>query len=119
MSFAEQRDLNNFEVARRDLPDGGVELRISGELDLATVERFEGPLAEAIDSPRGTGPVIVDFSGCGFVDSAGVRALITAARRLDGSGRRLRVTGAREQVGHLFKLIVLDEAPAIELEQAE
>jgi anti-sigma B factor antagonist len=118
MSSAEQGDVHDFEVARRDLPDGGVELRVSGELDLATVGGFEVPLTAAIDSPDGKGPVIVDFSACGFVDSAGVRVLIAGARRLAGSGRRLRVTGAREQVRDLFTLIALDDAPAIELEQA-
>jgi anti-anti-sigma regulatory factor len=73
----------------------------------------------AIDSPEGSGPIIVDFSDCGFVDSAGVRALIAGARRLEGSGRRLRITGARAQVRGLFQLILLDEAPAIDVDQTE
>ena len=118
MGAADHENLKQFEVVQRELPGGGIELKVSGELDLATVEGFEVPLAAAIDSPGG-GQLVVDFSECGFVDSVGVRALIGGARRLDGSGRKLRISGARAQVRDLFNLIVLDEAPSIEFNGRE
>ena len=115
---AEHQNLKQFEVVTRELPGGGTELKVRGELDLATVEGFEGPLAAAIDSAYG-GQVVVDFGECGFVDSVGVRALIRGARRLDGSGRTLRISGARAQVRDLFNLIVLDEARSIDFNDDE
>jgi anti-anti-sigma factor len=117
VSPPDDRSLKQFDVVRGDLPDGAVELKVRGELDLATADGFEERLGEAIDGADGT--VVIDFSDCSFVDSVGVRALIRGGRRLDGSGRTLRVTGARAQVRDLFRLIVLDEAPSIEFNGRE
>jgi anti-anti-sigma factor len=118
MGSAEHENLKHFEVVQRELPGGGIELNVRGELDIAAVEGFEAPLAAAIDAPGG-GQVVIDFSECGFVDSVGVRALIRGARQLDGSGRKLRISGARAQVRDLFNLIVLDEARSIEFNGSE
>jgi anti-sigma B factor antagonist len=112
MTPFEEDNLKRFEVTRRPLSDGGVELAVSGELDLATAEGFEPLLMETIESTERT--VTVDFANCSFVDSSGVRALVAAARALEKSGRTLRITGARAQVRELFQMIVLDRAPAIE-----
>jgi anti-sigma B factor antagonist len=112
MNSSEEENLKRFNVTRRPLSDGGVELAVSGELDLATAEGFEPLLMETIESTDRT--VTVDFANCSFVDSSGVRTLIVAARMLEKSGRTLRITGARAQVRDLFEMIVLDRAPAIE-----
>jgi anti-sigma B factor antagonist len=117
MSPPDDRNPKHFDVVRSDLPEGAVELKVRGELDLATADGFEDRLGEAIDDAGGT--VVIDFSDCSFVDSVGVRALIRGGRRLDGSGRTLRVTGARAQVRDLFRLIVLDGAPSIEFNGRE
>jgi anti-sigma B factor antagonist len=112
MHSSEEENLKRFEVTRRPLSDGGVELLVSGELDLATAEGFEPLLLETIETSERT--VAVDFANCSFVDSSGVRALIVAARKMEQSGRTLRITGARAQVRDLFQMIVLDRAPAID-----
>jgi anti-sigma B factor antagonist len=112
MTPAEEENLKPFGVTRRPLSDGGVELAVSGELDLATSEGFEPLLMETIESTERS--VTVDFANCNFVDSSGVKALIAGARTLERSGRTLRITGAHAQVRELFRMIVLDRAPAIE-----
>jgi anti-sigma B factor antagonist len=112
MTPSEEENLKRFHVERRPLSDGGVELAVSGELDLATAEGFEPLLMETIETTDRS--ITVDFANCSFVDSSGVRALITAARALERSNRTLRITGARAQVRELFQMIVLDRAPAIE-----
>jgi anti-sigma B factor antagonist len=117
MSAFEDDNLKRFDVARRPLSDGGVELAVTGELDLATAEGFEPLLMETIESTERT--VAVDFTNCNFVDSSGVRALITGARTLERSGRTLRITGAHAQVRDLFQMIVLDRAPAIDFVDVE
>jgi anti-sigma B factor antagonist len=112
MAPSEEENLKRFDVARRPLSDGSVELAVSGELDLATAEGFEPLLMETIETTdRG---ITVDFANCSFVDSSGVKALIAAARMMEKSGRTLRITGARAQVRDLFRMIVLDRAPAID-----
>lgn len=80
---------------------------IEGEIDLATADGFEHALIEALAA----GDLVIDLSGCSFLDSSGVRALVTATRaaeRLDralalvhpaGPARRiLELTGITETV---------------------
>jgi anti-anti-sigma factor len=64
-----------FDVTASEDPAGGVRLALSGELDIVS----EAELAEALDAVRDR-PVRVDLSELGFMDSSGLRALLTAAR---------------------------------------
>jgi anti-anti-sigma factor len=57
-------------------------VRVEGELDLATAPELASAL-EALDS--GTGPVIVDLTEVGFVDSSGLSTLLQARQRLAGA----------------------------------
>jgi hypothetical protein len=73
---AEGENLKRFEVSRRSLPDGEVEVEIRGELDLSTAARLEAELDAA--SAEAEGAVIVDFSACG--SSARERRCATCSR---------------------------------------
>lgn len=62
---------------------------VSGELDLATVPHLEEALGAA-----DADVLVIDLTGCTFLDSAGIRALVGAHRDLSAAGRSLRlVTG--------------------------
>jgi anti-anti-sigma factor len=56
---------------------GTVVLRITGALDLSG----SAVLVEAIDRLSAPGPVVIDISGLGFVDSAGFKRLLEAHAR--------------------------------------
>ncbi len=86
----------------------GERLHIEGQVDAATVEAFEARLTEAI----GSGPVILDMTGVDFIDSSGLRVLLTASR-LVGPGRRLPIVPS-EQVRRIFDVTGLDALPDIE-----
>jgi anti-sigma B factor antagonist len=65
-----------FDVAVSEDPErAGTLLRVSGELDLMTEPELEAALA-AVAAP----PTRVDLSGLAFMDSTGLRALLSAAR---------------------------------------
>ena len=65
-----------FEVTAEPDPErGGTLLRLSGELDLVSEPGFEEALA-AVEAP----PVRIDLSQLDFMDSTGLRALLSAAR---------------------------------------
>ena len=65
-----------FDVAVSDDPErGGTVLRVSGELDLVTEPELEAALAEVTAQP-----IRIDLSGLAFMDSTGLRALLSAAR---------------------------------------
>jgi len=80
-----------FEATADQLEDGVRVIAIRGELDLSTASDLEGPLEEVIAS--GDAAVLVDLSGCEFIDSTGIALIVRAWQRLDraadgeGSGR--------------------------------
>lgn len=63
-----------FEVKVED-EDGAVLLRLHGELDLVSEPVLAGELAKAQGRP-----LRIDLSELGFMDSTGLRALLTAMR---------------------------------------
>jgi anti-sigma B factor antagonist len=64
----------DFAVRQETLP-GAVVVHVEGELDMATVRELEDAISSSGSAPR----LVVDLTACTFVDSAGVRALVSAA----------------------------------------
>jgi anti-sigma B factor antagonist len=71
--------------------DGGVRVEVEGELDLATAPQLEEVLRRELAA---NGAVILDLSRVTFMDSSGLRAIITMIREADHRGQRLRVAGS-------------------------
>jgi len=92
--------------------DGGAVVTMLGELDLAAAPELRKVLEEALAFD---GEVVVDMRGCGFVDSMGIAALVSAARQLADRGSALCVKGAQERVRKIFELAGLLENDWIEL----
>jgi anti-sigma B factor antagonist len=67
--------------------DPVVVLVASGEMDAATVSRFDAVLDESIAAHEGH--VVLDAQAVTFVDSTGVTSLISGLRRLNRSRRRM------------------------------
>lgn len=94
-------------------PDGdGVShvIRLFGELDTASAELLERELerVEATEAPR----IVVDLSGLTFMDSTGIRLLLTTHRRLQDSSDRLRLRRGPDTVHRVFELSgVVDVLP--------
>lgn len=88
-------------VATEDRGESRLLLRVSGELDLAEVERLDGALEEA-----GTGwrLIVVNLSECEFIDSSGIAALLRARLRLEEAGCRLVLCCATDQVERLLEV---------------
>lgn len=63
-------------VIAEHLIERGTRLVISGEIDASSVEEFTRALTTIVG--RGRGDVELDMSGVTFVDSQGLRALVTA-----------------------------------------
>jgi anti-anti-sigma factor len=84
--------------------DDGASFRIVGDLDVATV----GTLLDAVDA---TGPhegdLLMDLSELKFIDSTGLRALVTISKDLPEGGT-LVIAGASTQVRKLMDLVRAD-----------
>jgi anti-sigma B factor antagonist len=101
---------DEFDVQLDALPGGGALLRISGELDLATTPEVETLLESGVASPD---PLVVDLSGCTFLDSSGVRSLVTIARRAEEGGTRFAVVASDPSILRVLEITSLGEMVSI------
>jgi anti-anti-sigma factor len=90
--------LERLKIERVGSPGGEHELRLEGELDLATA----APLRESLRELDGGG-VVLDLSGVTFTDSTGLAALIAEGYRARRHGTTLRVRGATGQTRALLE----------------
>ncbi len=84
---------------------GHVIVAVAGEIDIATVAQLREHLYVLAASGR---QVVADLDQVGFIDAAGLGALVGAARRAAEHGARLQVVCARPQIRRLFELTGLD-----------
>ena len=103
----------DFAVHVAPTGQGGTDVAIFGELDLATVERVKAALSEAIAAE---GQVVIDLRACGFVDSKGIAALVEAALRLSDQGRLLRLRGVQPRVMRTLGIAGLTKWDLLEVE---
>jgi anti-sigma B factor antagonist len=84
-----------------------VRVSLRGELDLSTVEKVEDELRRIED--RGDKLLVLDLSGLTFLDSTGLRLMVTADQRARKAGRRLALVKGPETVHRVFTITKLDE----------
>ena len=97
-----------FRVATTEQLDTGAPVvSVLGEVDLATVLALEQALLVVTEDR--TGDVIVDLTGCSFLDSRGLGALNAARARLERSERRLALVLANQSVLRIFQITRFDE----------
>ena len=83
-------------------------MRISwdGELDLACAENLQSEvLAAERDAPEG---VVLDLRAATFIDSAGVRAILSAHEQLESRGSSLHVVKPAPRVFNVFRITGVD-----------
>jgi len=78
---------------------------VAGEIDISTVTQLRERLFELAPSGR---PLIANLDRVGFIDSAGLSALVGAAKRAAGYGGSLQVICARPTTRQLLRLTGLD-----------
>jgi anti-sigma B factor antagonist len=66
---------------------GGTVVIPTGELDLATAPALDGALSRAFGEAD-SGRVVLDLRELEFIDSSGLRTLLTARKRADEAGAR-------------------------------
>jgi anti-sigma B factor antagonist len=89
-------------------PDvGTVWIRLTGELDISTADGLERRLAELEEAEPRT--VVLDLSDLTFMDSTGLRLIVSADLRMTKDGRRLQLVRGPEAVHRVFRLALLEE----------
>ena len=91
--------------------DGGCLLTVEGELDLAVADEFRDELmrAVALDGQR----IVLDLSGCEFLDSTGLEVIVRAANHPTDGDQRMRLVSADGQIRRLIEFTGTDRVVAL------
>ncbi len=84
-----------------------VVLRLDGELDLAGVPRLEEAVERALLD--GAAELVLDLRGLEFVDSTGLRAILSQEERSAELGRSFALVRGPDQVQRLMRMTGVDE----------
>ena len=99
-------------VAATEQLDSGIPVvSVNGDVDIATAPALAQTLL-AVTEDR-AGEVIVDLTGCSFLDSRGLTALIAARARLEHSNRELALVLSNASVLKIFQITGFDKLFAI------
>ena len=93
-------------VVRSKREDDTLIVEAVGEIDAHTCERLEAALAGAGMAP---GPVVLDLSGVGFIDSSGLRVLVNAHRARETLDHGLVLRGLSPPIQRLFDVTGLTD----------
>ncbi|HEV2998965.1 MAG TPA: STAS domain-containing protein [Solirubrobacteraceae bacterium] len=92
---------NPFHIDAERSGDAAV-LRLRGELDVASASRLEQALADVTqDAPR---IVVVDLGGVEFMDSTGLRVVLSANERAQEAAQEFALVEGPPQVQRLLEL---------------
>jgi anti-sigma B factor antagonist len=95
-----------LEVTSQDR-DGLVHVGLVGELDLSTVAKVQDELRRVEESAPRT--VVLDLSKLTFLDSTGLRCIVTADERARDEGRRIVIVRGPDSVQRVFTITRLEE----------
>jgi anti-anti-sigma factor len=87
--------------------NGLVHVALVGELDLSTVAKVQEELRRVEASSPPT--LVVDLSKLTFLDSTGLRCIVTADERARSEGRRIVIVRGPDAVQRVFAITRLDD----------
>ncbi|HEX7188981.1 MAG TPA: STAS domain-containing protein [Actinomycetes bacterium] len=94
-------DLSTHQLGERAV------VSVGGEIDLETASQLGD---HALDAVREVSPhVVLDLTGVTFMDSTGLKVLLTIQRRADLAGGSFAVVGASRSVRKILSLTGLDQ----------
>jgi anti-sigma B factor antagonist len=90
---------------RKD-PNGVVVVSVDGQLIVSNRHELKQHVLDAVEG--GARKILVDFAATGYIDSSGLGALVSLAKKLREAGGELRLAGLNEDLRTLFELTKLD-----------
>lgn len=95
---------DDFAITPEGLPDGGAVVHVEGELDMATAPALE----EALDETGFAQRVIIDLTGCTFIDSSAVRLLVASVRDSEAAGGSLELVAPNPGILKVLEISGVD-----------
>lgn len=91
-------------------PDGPRTIvSMKGDLDLATAPILENALEEIDNSDEPPELLVLDLRNLSFMDSTGLRIILSADTAARKNGRRVRLVEGPEAVHRVFRLTLMDQ----------
>ena len=87
--------------------DGQARLAMEGELDISSASRVEREIALIEDTAPAV--LVLDLRRLRFMDSTGLRIVVSANARAEAAHRRLVVVRGPEPVHRIFRITRLEE----------
>jgi len=87
--------------------DGLAHVSLVGELDLSTVAKVQEELRRVEAAAPTT--LVMDLSKLTFLDSTGLRCIVTADERARDEGRRMVIVRGPDAVQRVFSITKLDD----------
>ena len=97
---------HRFAATTGQLDNGAPVVSVVGEVDLATAPTLEQALLGAADDR--TGEVVVDLTGCSFMDSRGLHVLVATREHLHRSDRPLALVMADPSLLRIFRIMEVE-----------
>jgi anti-sigma B factor antagonist len=98
--------VRSFSIETGSLADAAL-VSLSGDLDLSTAKRAEQAIE---DAEKASPPVlVVDLRGLSFMDSTGLRVVVSADKRAIRANRRLVIIQGPAPVRRVFEITRLDD----------
>jgi len=85
-----------------DKKETGSLLKVNGRLDAVSAPIFEKECMQVIDG--GETMMVVDLSGLEYISSAGLRSILSAAKKIKGTGGTMQFCGLSGMVEEVFKV---------------
>ena len=110
------RHANGYSLSHLESAGSGVILAVGGEIDISNADEFSDQVRGLVDGAEGE--VVLGFQDCGFIDSAGIRALIMLARELRTRGQTLVIAGLNGGPRRVFEITGLLDRRDFEIRKA-
>ena len=94
---------------------GVLVVRVEGQLIVGNRQELKELVQTALD--QGERKILLDFGRTGYIDSSGLGALVSIAKKVREAGGDLRLAGLNEALRSLFELTKLDTLFAIDATQ--
>jgi anti-anti-sigma factor len=99
---ASRPPIPRFEIDVRQR-DADVDVRLAGDLDMAATFRLEPAIDRAVDQ-EGVRQLVLDLGEVGFIDSAGLGALLSIRERTRSLGIEMRLANVSPPAQRFLKL---------------
>jgi anti-sigma B factor antagonist len=92
----------------------GAELRLAGELDLATANALRARVRDLLEPDRGVRRLVLDLAGLEFLDVTGLGVILEAQRRLAYVGGGVVLRRPRPMVVRILNLLQVEQRLTLE-----